>query len=182
MAIAFKSRQAGAETTRTRILAEGRRAVIIPAMSRSPAISPAGRCGQARLGDIDILVNDAAVTIWSAKPLVEGGRIKALVVTGNERSPALPNVATLKEAGIETEDVDLRFWYGLFGPKGIPEAIRGKLERAVATVMASPSVRARLAKLDITPDFAPGSVMHTRLANEIANWTRFIDAHGIKPE
>ncbi len=138
--------------------------------------------GQA-IGDViagHVQMNMAAVSV--AKPLVEGGRIKALVVTGNERSPALPNVATLKEAGIETEDVDLRFWYGLFGPKGIPEAIRGKLERAVATVMASPSVRARLAKLDITPDFAPGSVMHTRLANEIANWTRFIDAHGIKPE
>jgi tripartite-type tricarboxylate transporter receptor subunit TctC len=138
--------------------------------------------GQA-IGDVvagHVQMNMAAVSV--AKPLVESGRIKALVVTGNERSPALPNVPTLKEAGIKTDDVDLRFWYALFGPKGIPEAIRGKLERAVATVMASRSVRARLAKLDITPDFAPGSVMHTRLANEIANWTRFIDAHGIKPE
>ena len=48
--------------------------------------------------------------------------------------------------------------------------------------MASPSVRERLAKLDITPDFAPGTVLREKLAMEIANWTRFIDAHGIKPE
>jgi tripartite-type tricarboxylate transporter receptor subunit TctC len=138
--------------------------------------------GQA-IGDViagHVQMNMAAVSV--AKPLVESRRIKALVVTGAERSPALPDVPTLKEAGIKTEDVDLRFWYGLFGPKGIPDPIRNKLEHAVATVMASPSVRARLAKLDITPDFAPGSVMHARLANEIANWTRFIDVHGIKPD
>jgi tripartite-type tricarboxylate transporter receptor subunit TctC len=91
-------------------------------------------------------------------------------------------VPTLKEAGIKTEDVDLRFWYGLFGPKGIAAPVRAKLEQAVSTVVASPSVRARLAKLDITPDFAPGTIMRTRLESEIANWTKFIDAHGIKPE
>jgi tripartite-type tricarboxylate transporter receptor subunit TctC len=138
--------------------------------------------GQA-IGDViagHVQMNMAAVSV--AKPLVEGGRIKALVVTGTERSPALPHVPTLKEAGIKTEDVELRFWYGLFGPKGIPEPIKAKLETAVSTVMASPSVRERLAKLDITPDFAPGTVMRMRLENEIANWTRFIDAHAIKPQ
>jgi tripartite-type tricarboxylate transporter receptor subunit TctC len=138
--------------------------------------------GQA-MGDIiagHVEMNMAAVSV--AKPLVESGRIKALLVTGSERSPALPNVPTLKETGVKTEDVDLRFWYGLFGPKGIPEPVKAKLEKAVATVMASPSVRERLAKLDITPDFAPGAAMRAKLESEIANWTKFIDAHGIKPE
>jgi len=138
--------------------------------------------GQA-MGDIiagHVQMNMAAVSV--AKPLVESGRIKALVVTGHERSPALPNVPTLKEAGIKTEDVDLRFWYGVFGPKGMPDAVKAKLEKAFATVLASPSVRERLAKLDITPDFAPGPALRTKLDNEITNWTRFIDAHGIKPE
>jgi tripartite-type tricarboxylate transporter receptor subunit TctC len=138
--------------------------------------------GQA-IGDViagHVQMNMAAVSV--AKPLVESGRIKALVVTGSERSPALPTVPTLKEAGIRTEDVDLRFWYGLFGPKGIPQPVKVTLEKAVSTVMALPSVRERLAKLDITPDFAPGTVLRTRLENEIANWTKFIDAHGIKPE
>jgi len=138
--------------------------------------------GQA-MGDIiagHVDMNMAAVSV--AKPLVESGKIKTLLVTGNERSPALPNVPTLKETGVKTEDVDLRFWYGLFGPKGIPEPVKAKLEKSVATVMASPSVRERLAKLDITPDFAPGPAMRAKLENEIANWTKFIDAHGIKPE
>jgi tripartite-type tricarboxylate transporter receptor subunit TctC len=129
-------------------------------------------------GHVDL--NMAAVSV--AKPMVEGGKIKALVVTGDQRSPALPQVPTLKEAGVKTENVDLRFWYGLFGPKGIPEAVRAKIEKAVATVMASANVRARLAKLDITPDFTPGTALRLKLANEITNWTKFIDAHGIRPE
>jgi tripartite-type tricarboxylate transporter receptor subunit TctC len=138
--------------------------------------------GQA-IGDViagHVDMNMAAVSV--AKPLVESGRVKALAVTGSERSPALPQVPTLAEADIKTEDVDLRFWYALFGPKGIPPQIRDKLERVISTVVSSPMVRARLAKLDITPDFAPGSLMHARLKREIANWTGFIDAHGIKPE
>ena len=138
--------------------------------------------GQA-MGDIiagHVEMNMAAVSV--AKPLVESGKIRALVVTGDQRSPALPDVPTLKEAGVKTENVDLRFWYGLFGPKGIPDAVKAKIEKAVATVMASPNVRARLAKLDITPDFAPGPVMRNKLENEITNWTKFIDAHGIRPE
>ncbi len=138
--------------------------------------------GQA-IGDViagHVDMNMAAVSV--AKPFVESGRLKALVVTGSERSPALPDVPTLEETGIRTEKVELRFWYGLFGPKGIPEPVRMKLERAAQIVMGLPGVRERLAKLDITPDFGPGTMLRARLENEIANWTKFIDAHAIKPE
>jgi hypothetical protein len=48
--------------------------------------------------------------------------------------------------------------------------------------MSNQGVRGRLAQLDITPDFAPGAVLRTRLETEIKNWTRFIDAKGIRPE
>ena len=98
------------------------------------------------------------------------------------RSPALPGVPTLKEAGVAHADVDLRFWYGLFGPKGIPEPAKAKLDKAVATVMADPKVRERLAKLDITPEYAPGSMFSAKLASEIQNWSAFVDAKNIKPE
>ena len=104
------------------------------------------------------------------------------VATAGHRSPVLPNVPTLKEAGVKTADVDLRFWFGIFGPKGIPDAVKAKLEKAVATTLANPRVRERLAKLDIEPAYAPGSSLRTKLENEITNWTKFIDAHGIKPE
>jgi tripartite-type tricarboxylate transporter receptor subunit TctC len=127
-----------------------------------------------------VALNMAAIQV--AKGLVESGKIKGLAVTSAERSPVLPNVPTMKEAGVKTADVDLRFWFGIFGPKGIPDAVKAKLEKAVSTTLADPRVRERLAKLDIEPDYAPGSALKVKLENEIANWTKFIDEHGIKPE
>ena len=121
-------------------------------------------------------------SIQVAKGLVEGGKLKALAVTSVARSPALPTVPTLKEAGVQHADVDLRFWYGVFGPKGIPDATKSKLDRAISTVMSDPKVRERLAKLDIAPDYAPGAALSVKLANEIRNWSAFVDAKNIKPE
>lgn len=133
----------------------------------------------------DVIAGHVPVTFAStqvAKGLVEGGKLKAIAVTSAARSPALPSVPTLKESGVSHADVDLRFWYGIFGPKGIPEAARAKLERAAATVMAEPKVRERLAKLDVTPEYAPGPALGAKLVSEIRNWSAFVDAKNIKPE
>jgi len=121
-------------------------------------------------------------SVQATKSLVEAGQIKALAVTSIARSPAMPAVPTMAEAGVNGAGVELRFWFGLFGPKGMPNAVKAKLEKAGATVMSDPHVRERLANLDITPDFAPGPVLRAKLENEIRNWTKFIDEKGIKPE
>jgi tripartite-type tricarboxylate transporter receptor subunit TctC len=134
----------------------------------------------------DIVAGHVPMTITSVqgtKSLVEAGKIKALAVTSAARSPAMPGVPTMQEAGVKaTVDVELRFWFGIFGPKGLPNAVKAQLEKALAAVMSNQGVRDRLANLDITPDFAPGPVLRTRLESEIKNWTRFIDAKGIRPE
>ena len=57
--------------------------------------------------------------------------IKCLAVTGKTRSPALPEVPTLAEAGIKHADVDLRFWFAVFGPKGLPAEVTAKLQKAI---------------------------------------------------
>ncbi|MFL5039983.1 MAG: Bug family tripartite tricarboxylate transporter substrate binding protein [Xanthobacteraceae bacterium] len=129
-------------------------------------------------GHVDM--NMASIAV--AKGLVEAGKIKGLAVTSLGRSPALPNVPSLHEAGIKTANVDLRFWWGIFSPAGIPDAVKAKLAKAVATVMADVGVRERLAKLDIDPAYEPGDALKQKLVNEITNWGRFIDEHGIKPE
>ncbi len=121
-------------------------------------------------------------SIQVAAQLANAGKLKALAVTSKQRSPALPEVPTLAESGLKTADVDLRFWYAIFGPKGIPADVKAKLSRAVQRVMNDPKVRERLAKLDIEPDYEPADVLGAKLKNEIANWTRFIDAKGIKAE
>jgi tripartite-type tricarboxylate transporter receptor subunit TctC len=136
-------------------------------------------------GIADVVAGHVPMMITSVqgtKSLVESGQIKALAVTSIARSPAMPAVPTMAEAGVKGADVELRFWFGLFGPKGMPEPVKAKLEKASATVMSDPHVRERLANLDITPDFAPGPALRTRLEREIRNWTKFIDEKGIKPE
>jgi tripartite-type tricarboxylate transporter receptor subunit TctC len=127
-----------------------------------------------------VALNMAAVQV--AKGLVETGKIKALVVTSQQRSPALPKVPTLQEAGVKTAEVDLRFWFALFGPKGIPDVVKARLEKAIAATLDNPRVRERLANLDIEATYAPGAALRSKLEKETANWASFIDEHGIKPE
>jgi tripartite-type tricarboxylate transporter receptor subunit TctC len=121
-------------------------------------------------------------SVQAVKGLVESGKVKALAVTSTIRSPAMPNVPTMQEAGVSKADVELRFWFAIFGPKGLPAAVKDKLSQAVNKVMNDPKVAERLAKLDITPDVIDGPAMHAKLESEIKNWTRFIDAKGIKAE
>jgi tripartite-type tricarboxylate transporter receptor subunit TctC len=138
--------------------------------------------GQA-IGDVVAGHIDAAMSAISvARGLIEQGQVKGLAVTSPERSPVLPNVPSLRESGVKTADVELRFWWGIFGPAGMPQAVKVKLSGAVAAALASLQLRERLAKLDIDPNFAPAPALQAKLANEITNWTKFIDERGIKAE
>ena len=133
----------------------------------------------------DVVAGHVPMTITSVqatKSLVESGTIKALAVTSLARSPAMPNVPTMREAGVKPADVELRFWFGIFGPKGMPDAVKAKLEKVASTVMSDPHLRERLGPLDVTPDFTPGPALRAKLESEIKNWTRFIDQKSIKPE
>jgi tripartite-type tricarboxylate transporter receptor subunit TctC len=133
----------------------------------------------------DVIAGHVPMTIGSvqvAKSLVESGKVKAVGVTSRVRSPALPNVPTLVEAGMKPADVDLRFWFAVFAPKGLPAPVKAKIEKAVQTITSDAQVRERLAKLDITPEFTPSAELRVKLENEIKNWTKFIDAKGIKAE
>ncbi len=133
----------------------------------------------------DVLAGHVPMTISSVqatKGLVESGKVRALAVTSPTRSRAIPDVPTMHEAGVPAADVELRFWFAVFGPKGLPTAVKSKIAQSVAKVMADPVVNERLAKLDITPDVIADPELHKKLESEIKNWTRFIDANGIKAE
>jgi tripartite-type tricarboxylate transporter receptor subunit TctC len=133
----------------------------------------------------DVLAGHVPMTITSVqgvKGLVESGKVKALAVTSPTRSAAMPNVPTMQEAGVPPADVELRFWFAVFGPKGMPDAVKTKLSQALSKIMASPKLQERLAKMDVTPNYIPAPQMQAKLKSEIENWTRFIDAKGIKAE
>jgi tripartite-type tricarboxylate transporter receptor subunit TctC len=150
----------------------GMEAVPVPFKGGGPA-------AQAVAGGFVAVV---ASSLPVAKGQLEGKLIKAMFVTSNKRSPAMPDVPALNELGYKFANVDLQFWWGLFVPKGTPEPIRAKLEKALQTTMANPVVRERLIKVDVDPTFANGPALRNKLENEISNWSKFIDAKGIHVE
>lgn len=127
-------------------------------------------------GHVDITVPSSQV----AKPLVEGKRIKCLAVTGKTRSPALPDVPTLAESGIKTADVDLRFWFSIFGPKGLPADVTARLQKGIQAALADPQLSERLKSLDISAEYAPAPVLKARVLSDVKNWGAFIAAKGLK--
>lgn len=150
----------------------GMEAVAVPFKGGGPA-------AQAVAGGFVSVVTSALPV---AKAQTDGKLVKSLLVTSPKRSPAMPDVPSLNEVGYKFANVDLEFWWGLFVPKGTPEPIRAKLEKALQSAMANPAVRERLLKVDTDPSFAPGPALKVKLENEIKNWSAFIDAKGIKVE
>lgn len=85
---------------------------------------------------------DFALTVSGVSvPYVQGGKLKALAVTGDRRNPLLPNVPTLKEAGIP---VTLVAFGGISVPKGTPPAIVARIADALNKALAMPEVRGKL--------------------------------------
>ena len=147
-------------------------AVTVPYRGGGPAMA------DVLAGQVELIMASSQV----AKSYVEAKKIKALAVTGKQRSPVLPDVPTLAEAGVKHANVELQFWFGVFAPNGLPADVKAKLEKAVERTLASPAVRERLAALDITPDFRPGPALQAQLQSEIKNWSSFIEAKGLKAQ
>lgn len=73
---------------------------------------------------------------------VKAGKLKALAITGAKRSPLLPNVPTLDEAGVH--NVDVYSWQAMVAPKGLPPAVRAKLHAATVEALNDPQVKPKL--------------------------------------
>src|SRR5205809_4545070 len=81
--------------------------------------------------------------------LVQGGKVRALAVTGSERSSELPDVPSMAEAGYP--DVDVYLWSGFFAPAGTPPAIVAKLEAALRQAIQDPDVSSKLKAMAVNP-------------------------------
>lgn len=85
-------------------------------------------------GFIQVMVSN----FTSMEPQVKAGRIRALAITGPKRSPLLPNVPTIREAGFP--EVEMETWGGIVGPANLPEAIVRKLNAEINAVLSDPKV------------------------------------------
>jgi tripartite-type tricarboxylate transporter receptor subunit TctC len=94
-----------------------------------------------------VMAGDTQVTFGtspSVLPQTSGGRLRAIAVSTRERSPLVPDLPGMKEAGLP--EYNLEFWYGMFVPAGTPPAIVKKIYAATITAMQQASVKASLAR------------------------------------
>lgn len=89
-------------------------------------------------------------TVTAMTPAITNGSVKPLVVLGAKRSATLANVPTIAEAGYP--GAESSFWYGAFGPAGMPEAVVTKINADISAVMADPAVGAILTAQGATPN------------------------------
>jgi tripartite-type tricarboxylate transporter receptor subunit TctC len=109
---------------------------------------------------------------------VEAGKFRALATTAAVRAAQLPNVPTLQEA-LGVKDFDVRTWFALAGPAGLPAPVVARLNDELRKALAGAEVRKGLAT--IGGELAPTTPaeMRARVARELATWTRIVDQANI---
>src|SRR5690348_4115946 len=115
----------------------------------------------------------------SIMPQLKSGTIKALAVSTAERSPLLPEIPTLKEAGV---DVEADAWNGLIAPAGIPAPMTARIGQLVGQAVTSPVIRDKLAAQFMTPIPGTPAEFRARVDADIARWSPVITAAKIKIE
>ena len=113
-------------------------------------------------------------------PFANAGRVRALAVTSARRSPALPNLPTMSEAGVP--GFEAATWNGLIAPAATPRDIVTKLNGDIVKVLRMPDTRAKLASNGLEPIGDTPAAFSAHIANEIARWARVVKAAHIKAE
>src|SRR5438309_11081727 len=127
-------------------------------------------------GRIDYLCE----VVSTAKPQIDGGTVKAIVIMTRERSKALPNVPTGLEQG--TPNLEAYTWNAIFLPKGAPAEAVKKLNEAAVEAMKTPTVRERLEGLGaqiVSEDRATPEYLGQFVKSEIEKWAAPIKASGV---
>jgi len=125
-------------------------------------------------GQIETLFDQMATAV----PHVRNGRVHALAVSSAKRSPALPDVPTIAEAGVPGYEATA--WFGIVGPAGMPRPLVEQLNAAVRKVLARPEVQKKLNDqgLELTPN-TPEEFRQT-LKTEMAKWASVIKQAGVR--
>lgn len=120
----------------------------------------------------------AFTSLPPAVPQVAEGKLHALAVTSKSRSPALPSVATMVEAGYP--DVEGEGWFAFMVPAGTPTEIVALLHREIVQIMALPDMRQRLAALGFQTVGSSPAEAAAQFRTEGIRWARVIREAGIK--
>jgi tripartite-type tricarboxylate transporter receptor subunit TctC len=131
----------------------------------------------------DLLANRVqfmSVEAVAALPFVKNGRLRALGVATQKRSPLAPDVPTVAEAGYP--GFEITAWYGVVAPKGVPKPAADALARAISKAIATPEFQEKLAGMGATPVGGSPEEFGRILQGENEKWAKAIHAADIKIE
>jgi tripartite-type tricarboxylate transporter receptor subunit TctC len=126
-------------------------------------------------GQVDLLCDQSTNTTGQIK----AGEIKAYGVFADQRLGNLPDIPTIKEAGLD--GLSFGIWHGLYAPAGTPEPIINKLSEALKAALADPKVVERFAELGTAPvpaDQATPAALQQKVVAEIDRWRPVIEKAG----
>ena len=113
-------------------------------------------------------------------PLVAGGKIRALAVTGATRSSELPNVPNMAEVGLP--DVNIGLWSGVFVLAATPAAVTKKIETELRRALADAGVREKLKAMAVNPGGGPGEEFRVVIEADIKKFSEIVKAANLKFE
>ena len=115
-----------------------------------------------------------------AVPLIKAGQLRALAVTGKERSPALPDVPTMAEAGFP--EVEGQTWTAVVAPAGTPKEIIAKLHDLIVAGLQQPDVKDKLAAMAYVPIGNSPQECEAFFKSEMDKWGAIIKSAGLHAE
>jgi tripartite-type tricarboxylate transporter receptor subunit TctC len=126
-------------------------------------------------GQVPLMVDTASETLEHHK----AGRVRILAVTGEQRTRALPDVPTLKEAGI---NISADAYFGLYGPAGMAPETVARIDRAVADALRDSAIQDKIHAFGLVPSHAPAAELAATQAAHLKRWEAPIKASGFKAE
>ena len=116
----------------------------------------------------------------SSLPQIKAGNLRALAVTSSKRSPALPDVPTVSEAGIPGYSTVL--WYGMFAPASMQNAMVNKISIDINKALNSPEIQAKLTGLGIDPAGSTPENFTSFVNSEVDLWEKIVKSRDLRPE
>jgi len=112
------------------------------------------------------------VDILTGLPHVNGNALRALAVTTKDRSPLVPNLPSMQEAGVP--DFDISSWQGYFGPAGMPKEIVTRLNAEIRKIVEKPEIKAQLATLGMDAFSGTPEQLGTFVNEQLVLWEKLI--------
>jgi tripartite-type tricarboxylate transporter receptor subunit TctC len=126
-------------------------------------------------GDVQIVLSG----IGTMLPQAKAGRIKAIAVTGAERSPLAPELPTVSESGIQYVATT---WYGLLAPAGTPRPVIDRLNHDARALLGDPAMKAQLAPQGVVLKPSTPEEFGAFLRSEVATWAKVVQDSGARVE